>query len=129
MDNSEEEKCFKDIMMSGKLLKNCSLELSGEHGNRRLYVEKGVDSFAAHAVEFVSCVPVDNTDTWDNKSLVVSTIFEVKAYSDGVRHLGFNRNGGEMDGYLYYPGINDLVLMLQKIREIELSICPNVDKT
>jgi len=101
-----EDKLFKDIKLQGKPLSECELVYKGKHDNSRLYVVKDKDgnSFCAHAVEFNACPSVkDESSHWDNDGLIVNTLFDVTAYYDGVRHLQFNRNGGDMDGYLYCP--------------------------
>lgn len=125
---SEEYKYFCKLTLRGKLLKDCELVYKGKHDNIRLYVLKEKNFFAAHAIEFVSCPAEGAKNRWENEALVVQTIFEVTAYFDGIRHLEFNRNGGEMDGYLYYPNMVDLIAMLQKIREIELEHCRSAEQ-
>ena len=122
-DENKEEKLFKDISLDGKLLSEYEATFESECGNSRLYVSERDNGFMAHAVEFVCCTPMDNVSHWENKSLEVITIFEVTAYSDGVRHIEFNRNNGDMDGYLYYPDMDNLILMLQKIKELENELC------
>jgi hypothetical protein len=91
-----------------------------------LYIFKEENCFRAHAVQFVSC-PADCEDHWENESVVVRTLFTVKAFFDGVRHLEFNRNECNLDGYLYYPPMKDLLAMLQKVREIELEVCRDAE--
>lgn len=127
----EEGKLFKDIILDGKPIKDCELVYSGKYDNSRLYVSKDAqaNSLYAHAVAFAS-VPAEEgqTDVWGHPELEVDTLFTVTAYFDGVRHLEFNRNGTDMDGYLYYPPMTDLIKMLEKVREIELEICRDADK-
>ena len=124
---SKEDKLFNEIKLRGKPLTECELVYKGKYDSTRLYVVKEKSSFWAHAVEFHSCGVAEGEDAvvdyWEDDELVVNTLFEVTAYFDGVRHLEFNRNGGDMDGYLYYPPMADLIAMLQKVREIELEIC------
>lgn len=127
----EESKRFKDIILDGKPIFDCEMVYTGKYGNSRLYVSKDAqaNSFCAHAVSFVS-VPAEEgqMDVWEHSELEVDTLFTVTAYFDGVRHLEFNRNGTDMDGYLYYPPMADLIKMLKKVREIELEICRDADK-
>ena len=122
-DENKEDKLFKDISLDGKLLSEYTAMLECDGGNARLYISERENGFMAHAVEFVCCTPIDNLNHWENESLEVITIFEVTAYSDGVRHIEFNRNDGDMDGYLYYPDMDNLILMLQKIKELENELC------
>jgi hypothetical protein len=129
----DEGKLFADIVLCGKKLSDCELVYKGEHDYTRLYVVKDPDkhSFWAHAVEYHSCpYPIGEyvpESHWENKWLTVDTVFEVVAYYDGVRHLEFNRNGDDMDGYLYYPDLGELINMLTKIREIDLEVCLDLD--
>ena len=122
-----EDKIFSRIMLNNKLLSECEPVYKGKHDNSRLYVLKKDNEFFAHAVDYKSCPASNEKDHWKNNSLIVNTIFEVVAYHDGVRHLEWNRNGGEMDGYIYYPIMTDIISMLQKVREIELEVCSNID--
>jgi hypothetical protein len=124
----EEPDCkfFCDIRMQGKSLYHCNLVYQGKCTNTRMYVSKGDNCFSAHAVRFVSS-PTNCEDHWESKSLVVQTLFTATAFFDGVRHLEFNRNGCDMDGYLYYPPMGDLLEMLQKVREIELEVCRDAE--
>lgn len=123
-----EEKLFAEIRLQGKPLPECELVYQDKNDNLRLYVVRGEDSFWAHAVEFVSAPADGGENLWEREGLIVSTVFEVTAYFDGVRHLEFNRNGGDMDGYLYYPSMVGLIAMLQKVRDLELEICRDVEK-
>lgn len=125
--DSDEYKYFHTLLVGTKPIKACELAYSGKYDNTRLYIVKGDNSFNAHAVEFVSC-PADIVGShWESSELVVQTIFEVTAYYDGVRHLEFNRNGGDMDGYLYYPEMADLIAMLQIVRDVELAHCSEAE--
>jgi len=117
---NKEDKYFKDIKLEGNHLNKCELIYKGEDDLRRLYVVKNEDGFSAHAVEFNSCMASEQKDDWKNETLIVNTIFEVIALYDGVRHLTFSP---ETDGYLYYPGMEDIIVMLQKLRELELEVC------
>jgi len=127
----DDGKLFRNIILDGKPIAGCELAYSGKHDNTRLYVSKSAEGngFYAHAVAFAS-VPAEKgqSDVWAHPELEVDTVFEVTAYFDGVRHLEFNRNGNDMDGYLYYPPMADLIKMLEKVREIELEICRDADK-
>ena len=127
---SEEDKLFKDIILRDRLIGDCDLEYKSEDGNYRLYVAREDSSFWAHAVGFVSCEMIGDSGVLDwrqDGSLVVSTIFEVTAYFDGVRHLEWNRNGGDMDGYIYCPEMAEIIAMLQKVRDIEVKVCTSCD--
>jgi len=117
---NKEDKYFKDIKLEDNPLNKCELIYKGEYDLRRLYVVKNEDGFSAHAVEFNSCIASKQKDDWENETLIVNTIFEVIALYDGVRHLKFSP---ETDGYLYCPGMEDIIAMLQKLRELELEVC------
>lgn len=122
----DDHKFFRDLKLKDVPLSQCELAYSGKHDDDRLYWKKTDTGFLAHAVEFVSC-PDSDCDQWDDKELVVQTLFTVIAYFDGVRHLEFNRNGNDMDGYLYYPPMESLIAMLSKVRELELKHCGDAD--
>jgi len=94
----------------------------------RLYVDtnKELNSFNAMAIEFVSC-STTSPAIWDCPELRVDQLFRVTAYHDGVRHLEFNRES-DMPGYIYYPNMQDLISLFEKIREIELNICRDCDQ-
>jgi hypothetical protein len=111
-----------------KPIYDCEVALTCNSGNYRLYVDKRPDDnhFYAHAVEFTSCDSgVDNI--WECENLKVNSLFNITAYFDGVRHLEFNRSDEEMAGYIYYPNMDGLIKMMQKVREIELEICRDCD--
>lgn len=121
-----DEQSFSSMKLRGRLLKDCELTLECNKGNYRLYVVKEDGVFYAMAVEFVSSGMGD--DFWSCPDLMVSQLFEVTAYFDGVRHLEFNRGAGDLAGYIYYPNMPGLIELLQKVREIELEICSDCDK-
>lgn len=125
MENGE---FFKDLRLNGKPLAECELTLECNHGNYRLYVDKEPENFCFYsiAVEFLSCA--DGSDVWGCDDLVVEQLFNSTAYFDGVRHLEFNREAGDMSGYIYYPDLQAISEMLAKLREIELEICRDCDK-
>ena len=123
-----DQKEFLKIILRDKPLHECELVWSDggqPYDDSRLYILRSEDKagFYAHAVNFVSCCGGAD-DYWSHESLVVSTVFEVTACWDGVRHLEFNRNEDcPMSGYLYYQSMPELIAMLQKVREIELECC------
>lgn len=123
----EDGTLFSEIKLNKKPLNECELVLECNETNYRLYVDRDVSKhlFYALAVEFHSCV---GEDTWNCPQLTVDPLFNVTAYFDGVRHLEFNREAGDMAGYIYYPNIQGLVEMLQKVREVELECCRDCDK-
>lgn len=65
-------------------------------------------AFRFYALEWVA------TDTEERYDIVASGV----AYFDGIRHL----NLGD-EGYFCYPDLDELILLLQRIHEIESSIC------
>jgi len=111
---------FSEMKLRGKPLKDCEIAIECNGNNYRLYVERGDNKFYAMAVEFVSC---SDSDIWNCELLRVEQLFEVTAYFDGVRHLEFNRYAGNMAGYIYYPDMDGLILLLQKVRELEAELC------
>ncbi len=55
---------------------------------------------------------------WEDNSTKLSKIFEADVVDfDGVRHLEFNRNGIDTDGYLYYPDMDVIIEALSFIRD------------
>lgn len=55
---------------------------------------------------------------WEATESKVSKMWEADVVDfDGVRHLEFNRNGLDTDGYLYYPDMEDLVESLTFLRD------------
>ena len=117
---------FSELRLSGKRLQDCEMALECK-GNYRLYVDRFNGGFYAVAVEFHSCVG-GNENIWDSDDLKVCQLFNVTAYFDGVRHLEFNREDKELAGYIYYPNMDGLISMLQKVREIEIEMCRDCDK-
>lgn len=113
---------FNKIFLQDKLLKDCELVYQDKYDNIRLYALKEPEHnrFYAQAVEFYSCPVSENVSDWGNEELQVSTLLSCIVYFDGVRHLNFAE---EDEGYLNYPPMNDLISMLQKIKEIESEIC------
>lgn len=117
-----EGELFSDIRLNNKSLRECEIALECNDGLYRLYVNRFDGGFYAMAVEFVSSV-ADNDDMWDCDQLEVNQLLNLVALFDGVRHLEFNREAGDMAGYIYYPNINGLIEIFQKIREIEIQLC------
>lgn len=118
---------FKDIRLNGKPLETCEMVLECNKTNYRLYVDRENENrFYAIALEFNSCSA--GGDVWSCENLRVDPLFNVTAYFDGVRHLEFNREVGDMAGYIYYPNIEGLAKMLAKVREIELEVCRDCDE-
>ena len=120
---------FSKINLNGKPLTECEMALECNHGDYRLYIDRIKDGkgFYSIAVEFVSC-DADAADIWLSNDLRVEPLFNSTAYYDGVRHLEFNREAGDMAGYIYYPNVQGLIDMLTKLREIEVEICTECDK-
>lgn len=118
---------FSELKLNDKPLCDCEMVLECNQTNYRLYIDKYPDEhvFYALAVEFVSCV---SDDKWNCPQLAVEPLFNVTAYSDGVRHLEFNREAGDMAGYIYYPNMQGLIEMFAKVREIELEICRDCEQ-
>ena len=115
---------FRDITLNKKPLNQCELIYECDAKNYRLYVDKDLqhNSFYALALEFVCC-SAESESVWDCPELEVSPLFNAIAYFDGVRHLEFNREAENLAGYIYYPNMQALIDMFQKVREIELEIC------
>lgn len=115
---------FSELLLNKKPLKECDLALECNQGNYRLYVVKEPENkcFFAYAVAFARCSG-DTESVWDCPVLEVTPLFNVTAYFDGVRHLEFDREDKDMPGYIYYPDMEYIIKLMQKIREIELSIC------
>lgn len=109
---------FSSLKIGDKALANCDLML--DVWPLRLYVNAGVLGFRALAVEFVNC-DADNDDIWKCQNVIVNRVFECTALFDGVRHMFWGNEGD--DGYLYYPDVESLSAVLEKLREIEASVC------
>lgn len=119
---------FSEMRLNGKPLKDCDMAIECNGNNYRLYVDRAQErnTFYSLAVEFVSCV--SDGDIWECPELRVEPIFNSTAYFDGVRHLEFNREAGDMAGYIYCPNIQGVVDLFSKLREIELEVCRECDK-
>ena len=50
-------------------------------------------------------------------------LFNGIAYFDGVRHLHLGDVQTENEGYLYYPHLSDLILILQELKKLEQKYC------
>ena len=118
------EVLFSEILLNKKPLSECELALECNRGNYRLYIdiEPEYKHFFAYAVQFASCSG-DTESIWDCPILEVTPLFNVTAYFDGVRHLEFDRDDKDMPGYIYYPHMQCLIELMQKVREIELKVC------
>ncbi len=55
-------------------------------------------------------------DTWN-------CLFKGIAYFDGVRHLYLGDEQTENKGYLYYPQLSNLILILQELKKLEQKYC------
>lgn len=127
--NEPDDKLFNEIMLNNKKLSDCKLEYRDTQYS--MYVDiDDVDGtctgFYALVVEFVSSDEIEVEDHWDGSDLIVNIVFNVIARFDGVRHLEFNREGS-MPGYIYYPGMEAMVKMFTKLREIEQEHCSFCD--
>lgn len=112
---------FRELKLNNKPIYECEMVI--EVGDYRLYIDRVVNGFYAMAVEFSQC---EEEDVWNCPRLLVGQLFNVTALFDGVRHLEFDRDG-DMAGYIYYPNISNLVVLFQKVREIELVLCRDCD--
>ena len=119
---------FDDLKLDGKPLSECEMVLECNSGMYRLYLTRltGCGGFLAMAVEFNSC-DAGCVNHWEATALEVNELFTVTAYFDGVRHLEFNRNEPDMEGYLYYTNMDGLIELLSKVREIEKELCRECD--
>ena len=117
---------FADLRLNGKPLNECELALECNQNNYRLYVDREDCCFYSLAVEFVSCAGSSSSNIWQCPELRVEPLFNTTAYHDGVRHLEFNREAGDMAGYIYYPDIQGIIDLFTKLREIEIEVCKNM---
>lgn len=115
---------FSEVELCGTKVVDCELVYESKDKNYRLYRRLDGHSFLFKAVLFSSSSGLCD-DYWLDKSLMVETIFQSIGYYDGVRHLEFNRTGGDSDGYLYYPDMDDLIEMLSIVRETAIDFCRN----
>ena len=114
---------FSEMELRDKPLKDCELVFDGKE--YRMWINRRENGFDAMAVRFISCTSDGNF--WDCPNLEVEQLFKVTAYFDGVRHLEFNCDAGDMAGYIYYPNMPELIKLFQKLREIEVAECREVD--
>jgi len=119
---------FSEIRLNGKPLGNCEMALECNNRHYRLYVDREpkTNSFHSIALEWSGCA--SDGDIWDCEDTTATPLFNSTAYFDGVRHLEFNREAGDMAGYIYYPNIAGLTDLFAKLREIELETCRDCDK-
>ena len=124
-----DEILFKNVTLGfdDKPIKECELALECNNGNYRLYVNKNAKGgfFECLALEFNSCTSADNI--WSCDDLMVSELFNLTAHFDGVRHLEFNRDNDDICGYIYYPNMEGIIELMQKVRQIEKDICYDCD--
>ena len=122
----DDELRFKDLRMSegGVLLSECEMILECNRAHYRMYVLPygNCVGFECMAIQFVSCTG-SKKSVWDGDNLIVSKLFQCTAYFDGVRHLEFNRNSGDMDGYINYPDIESLCRLMGELKELEYKYC------
>lgn len=112
---------FKDLKLKDVFLKDIDPVLECNGGLYRLYVQKYTHgSFKAIALE---CVGGDSAGPWADDAIEVEELFKVTALFDGVRHLEIKRSEEGHEGYIYYPNMEGLILMLSKVREIEVEHC------
>lgn len=119
---------FKDLKLGAKPLRGCEVAFECNNGMYRLYLDRltNAGGFRAMAVGFNSC-DADCSNHWEASDLEVDDIFVVTAHFDGVKHLEFNRNEKDMEGYLYYPNMDGLIELLSKVRELEKELCRYCD--
>ncbi len=53
----------------------------------------------------------------------VNSLFWGWAFFDGIRHLYFGNDKTENTGYINYPNIERLSLILQELRKLEIKFC------
>ena len=119
---------FKDLKLGNKPLIECEMILECNSGMYRLYLTRNTnfEGFYAMALEFNSG-SADSENHWESEDLVVNELFTVTANFDGIRHLEFNRNEPEMEGYLYYTNMDGFIELLSKVRELEKEHCSSCD--
>ncbi len=123
---SEDGVLFSELKLGGTPLLEDWLAIDLKDSRLYARVSPGEKSFLAVAVKFISCV--SDGDIWECPKLRVEQIFQVTAYFDGVRHLEFNRGSEDQAGYLYYPDMEGLILMLSAVRNLEETFCPDCEK-
>jgi hypothetical protein len=123
-----EELEFSSARLNKKPLTECELALECNRGNYRLYVDIDQErsTFHALAIAFHGCTSDGNV--WDCPNLTIQPLFNLTAYFDGVRHLEFNRDAGDMAGYIYCPDMQGIIDMMTKVREIELDVCRDCNR-
>lgn len=114
---------INDIALNNKPILECELALECNGGNYRLYVDRFENGFYAKAVEFDTSID----GSWNCSEIEATELLNLAAYHDGVRHLEFNREAGDMAGYIYFPNIEGIILIFKKIREIEIEMCRDCD--
>ncbi|EGQ8013383.1 hypothetical protein QXB71_002715 [Vibrio cholerae] len=108
-----EDVLLKDLLMpSGKKVVSAQPFDFGQM--YRLFVEVNESGFDAVAVEFVESTSVD--DFWNSSELIVSEVFRLQAFFDGVRHLTFSK-------YVCSPDMSTLSDIFKKIHDLELIHC------
>ncbi|EGQ7810310.1 hypothetical protein I6Y99_004351 [Vibrio parahaemolyticus] len=120
-----DQRLFIDIRLNDKPLKDCELVFQDKHNSYRLYVDKDSsrNEFQAYAVEFAYCTGHDINDPFNDPTCVVMGLFHLEASFDGARYLHFNREAGDMSGYMYYPNLQVLSDMFRILAKIEAEIC------
>ena len=116
-----------EVKLGNRPILNCTLEYETKDKSYRLYSAKAVNGFCAVGLDFVSCES-SARDMWTDATTEVRILFVAAAYFDGVRHLEINTASKNFAGYIYYPKMQNLIELFQKVRELELEICPHATK-
>jgi len=79
-----------------------------------------------HGFEFycIEVIGYTNENCWKDDETECYIVMRGSAYFDGVRHLYVSRDKEEdYNGYLYCPNINELINILEILKELETKYC------
>ncbi len=80
----------------------------------------GLHGFKFAVIEWVSNL-CDEVIWGENTE--VEFLFNGIAMFDGIRHMWLNTTQDEIFGYINYPKIDELIVILSEIRKLELKFC------
>lgn len=69
-----------------------------------------------------------DAEVWNIDATTVEIIFQGMALFDGIRHLNIGSEVTNNLGYLNYPDLNELMIILVFFKNLERKFCGGIDK-
>ena len=96
---------------------------SQKFGDNILYWQPREDADNGFEFIFLEWTSAEGPDYDDINNQYFETAFQGYAFFDGIRHIRFFPNSDCGSGYSYYPRISQLIIVLERLKELEIQFC------